>query len=236
MSRRVKLTICICAKSAFGTVITVRSRPRSRVERRPISSTVPILSPKLQNSPTRTGLSANSTKPPTMFSSVGRIASATARPPTPRPAMIGVMLRPSSPGGVEDDDQGADDAEDAKAQPDQRRVQPLGARGERTDHEVADAGDHRRRARRAGRSARGQDDRRSTPGCSRSRIAPSSQMLQGRRPADRREHRQRPTDRPAGFALCGSACPTSPGPPQQPGHGTDGQQQRADVATHFQSG
>ena len=39
----------------LGTVTTVRSRVRMRVERRPMSSTVPIWSPNRQLSPTRTG-------------------------------------------------------------------------------------------------------------------------------------------------------------------------------------
>jgi MscS family membrane protein len=37
----VKFSICICENSAFGTVTTVRSSERIRVERSPISSTVP---------------------------------------------------------------------------------------------------------------------------------------------------------------------------------------------------
>ena len=44
-SRAAKFSSWIAENSAFGIVTTVRSRERTRVERSPISSTVPILSP-----------------------------------------------------------------------------------------------------------------------------------------------------------------------------------------------
>ena len=79
----------------YGPVLMVlvmttieRSSVRIRVERRPISSTVPVMSPKRQKSPILTGLSVNRIKPLMTFSSVGRTARATARPPTPRPATM----------------------------------------------------------------------------------------------------------------------------------------------------
>ena len=87
-SRRVKLVIDICANSAFWTVTSVRSSPRILVERRPIASTVPSIVPNLQKSPTFTGRSAYRMMPPMKFSSVGRIASAIARLPTPMPARM----------------------------------------------------------------------------------------------------------------------------------------------------
>ena len=43
------------ANSTLGTLTTVRSTVRKRVDRMPMSSTVPIRSPKRQNSPTLTG-------------------------------------------------------------------------------------------------------------------------------------------------------------------------------------
>ncbi len=80
--------------SAFGMETRVRSRVRIRVERMPISSTVPTSSPKRQKSPTRTGASATSVMPPKRFSRVFCAARATARPPTPRPATSAVTFTP----------------------------------------------------------------------------------------------------------------------------------------------
>jgi hypothetical protein len=53
-----KLSSSIWESTALGTVTTVRSSVRIRVERRPIASTVPIWSPQRQKSPTDTGRSA----------------------------------------------------------------------------------------------------------------------------------------------------------------------------------
>jgi len=57
-----------------------------RVERRPISSTVPKVSPTLRKSPTPTAWSKMKDTPPITFSSVFCAASAMAMPPTPSPA------------------------------------------------------------------------------------------------------------------------------------------------------
>ena len=57
-SRRAKFSIWRFENSEFGMVTMVRSSVRTRVERRPTSSTVPTVPPKRQNSPTRTGWSA----------------------------------------------------------------------------------------------------------------------------------------------------------------------------------
>ena len=94
-SRRVKFTIGILASAALGIVVSVRSRPRIRVERMPIASTVPTASPYLQTSPTRMGLSANRLRPPIRFSTVGCAARAMANPPTPSPATIPYTGTPS---------------------------------------------------------------------------------------------------------------------------------------------
>jgi hypothetical protein len=80
--------------SLFGIVTSVRSAVRMRVERRPMSSTVPSCCPTLQASPTRTGRSAITEKPPKRFSSVFCAASATAKAPTPRPPRSAATLKP----------------------------------------------------------------------------------------------------------------------------------------------
>jgi hypothetical protein len=78
-----------------------------------------------------------------MFSSVGRIANATASPPTPRPAMIGVMPDAELGRGVYENQQGAGKAQDPKAEPDERGIQAPGARGEPPHHGVAGTRGHR---------------------------------------------------------------------------------------------
>ena len=68
-SRRAKFTMGIFESAALGIVVSVRSTPRIRVERRPIASTVPRLSPyPAARSPTAMGLSANRLRPPIRFS------------------------------------------------------------------------------------------------------------------------------------------------------------------------
>ena len=54
----------------LGTVNSVRSSVRIRVERSPISSTVPMLLPNLQKSPTETGRSLITATLPKRFSMV----------------------------------------------------------------------------------------------------------------------------------------------------------------------
>jgi hypothetical protein len=78
LSRAAKFSIWMRENSAFGTVTSVRSRLRMRVERRPISSMVPTRSPNRQKSPTDTGWSARIETLPNRFSTVRWAASATA--------------------------------------------------------------------------------------------------------------------------------------------------------------
>ena len=59
-----------------------------------MSSIVPTVVPKRQTSPTSTGWSATRLTLPKKFSTVFCAASATARPPTPRPAISPVTLKP----------------------------------------------------------------------------------------------------------------------------------------------
>src|SRR5260370_41154047 len=80
--------------SAVGTVTMVRFSVGMRVERNPISSTVPTRSPNRQKSPTATGRSVMTATPPKRFSTVFCAASAIARPPTPSPAKMVVVLYP----------------------------------------------------------------------------------------------------------------------------------------------
>ncbi len=65
-----------------------------RVERRPMWSTVPEISPIFRKSPTRTAWSKMRDAPAMTFSSVFCAASATAIPPTPSPASAGVGSTP----------------------------------------------------------------------------------------------------------------------------------------------
>ena len=95
-SRLAKFSICIDANSPLGMDTTVRASVRTRVDRSPISSTVPIWLPNRQKSPTCTGWSATSEAPPNRCSTVFWAASASAMPPTPSPAMSAVTWTPST--------------------------------------------------------------------------------------------------------------------------------------------
>ena len=86
-----RLTFAICP---LGTVNTVRSNVRRRVERNPMFSTVPSVSPTFKRSPTRTAPSKMMEAPPITFSRVFCAASATAIPPTPSPANVALGLTP----------------------------------------------------------------------------------------------------------------------------------------------
>jgi hypothetical protein len=59
------------AKSAFGTVVSVPSNARMRVERGPIASTEPLPSLYWMKSPTRNGRSAKIETPP--FATRGQV-------------------------------------------------------------------------------------------------------------------------------------------------------------------
>ena len=52
LSRLEKFSKVMVENWALGTITSVRSLVRMRVERKPMSSTVPTLSPNLQKSPT----------------------------------------------------------------------------------------------------------------------------------------------------------------------------------------
>ena len=75
-------------------VTSIRSRVRMRVERRPISSTVPVTPAAVTVSPTLNGLSPAMVTAPKMFSIVFWEANAIAMPPMPRPASIARTLMP----------------------------------------------------------------------------------------------------------------------------------------------
>ena len=78
-----------------------------------------------------------------MFSRVGRIASATASPPTPETGDDRRDADAELGRGVKEDQQGAGDAQDPEAEPDERGIQAPGARCEQPHHGIADARDHR---------------------------------------------------------------------------------------------
>ena len=78
-----------------------------------------------------------------MFSRVGRIASATASPPTPETGDDRRDADAELGRGVKEDQQGAGKAQDPKAEPDERGIQAPGARCEPPHHGVADTRDHR---------------------------------------------------------------------------------------------
>ena len=79
----------------LGTVTKVRFSVRSVTDLKPISSTVPCMSPKRHQSPGRMGLAVYSVIAPMTFSSVFCAASATANEPTPRPAISVDTLKPA---------------------------------------------------------------------------------------------------------------------------------------------
>ena len=85
-SRAAKVSRRCSERLPLGRLITVRSRVRKRVERIPISSTVPTKSSTLTKSPTRKGWSTAREMEPKRFSTVFWAPKAKARPPMPRPA------------------------------------------------------------------------------------------------------------------------------------------------------
>ncbi len=76
---------------------SVRSGVRIRVERSPMSSTVPVRSPNRHVSPTRTGQSLITATPPNRFSIVFWAARARAKPPAPTPASTAVVKQRLQP-------------------------------------------------------------------------------------------------------------------------------------------
>ena len=85
-SREAKSSTLMSASLPFGSVISVRSRVRTCVERMPILSTCPVKSSIFTKSPTRNGWSAAIEIEPNRFSIVFCAPKASAMPPMPRPA------------------------------------------------------------------------------------------------------------------------------------------------------
>ena len=110
--------------SAFGIETTVRFSVRIRVDRRPMSSTVPVIVPTRQNWPMWIGLSPMIIIPPKRFSSVFCDASATAIPPTPRPAEHRRQVDADRLQQREDSDEEREGLQEAATQADDRH--PLG--------------------------------------------------------------------------------------------------------------
>ena len=79
----------------LGTVTKVRSFVRKVTERRPISSTIPLVSPKRHQSPGLIGLAVYSVMAPMTFSNVFCAASAMAIEPTPSPVIKVDTLKPA---------------------------------------------------------------------------------------------------------------------------------------------
>jgi beta-1,4-mannooligosaccharide phosphorylase len=99
LSRALKFSSSIAENWPLGMLTIVRSSVRMRVGRSPMCITVPMWLPNRQKSPTKTGPSPITEMPPKRFSIVFCAASATASPPTPRPASVGDswILQPEDP-------------------------------------------------------------------------------------------------------------------------------------------
>ena len=92
--RRPIFSMSSLAISSLGIVVWFPLRSRRRVERNPISSTMPSWPFTTIRCPILYGLSSKIMMLPIKFFSVSCDARAMARPPTPRPASSVLMLKP----------------------------------------------------------------------------------------------------------------------------------------------
>src|ERR1700730_7098650 len=94
--RRLRFSTVALTTELFGIDISELSDVRTRVLRKPTSSTVPSLPATLTTWPTRNGFSIMINIEPRRLARLSRAASATAKPPTPSPARTEYVGKPSS--------------------------------------------------------------------------------------------------------------------------------------------
>ena len=85
------LTIVLLASSPLEIATKKPSSVRSRVERKPTDSTVPPIASTLISSPRSNGRSLKIISEPKKFLTVSCAARPIAKPPTPNPAISGVI-------------------------------------------------------------------------------------------------------------------------------------------------